>query len=192
MNDSFNYPLLTMQTGMRPMLAFREIFQTLQSTICRSPNEEESHFGSTFRYNLEVSLSDTTILMVYALTEGFFFEEYDFYFDGKEPKNLAKAIDGLFKHLDIHDSELISDAKFICELRQTRNAITHRNGILKDAEKQAIHDTFKDKISTSNGYPYATIETLSFLLDTGIRLISKYCELALFRAANNAQYSTPT
>lgn len=166
------------------MSAFQEIFQTLLSTVYNNLDEKEVRFGSTFRRNLEISLSDTTILMVYALTEGFFFEEYDFYFKGNKPENLAKAIDGLFEHLNIQDSELIADAGTVSSLRQARNAISHRNGTLKDTEKQAIRDSFDGRISVSNGYPVAAVDALCDLVNTGNRLISKYSELALNRVAN--------
>lgn len=110
--EHFEYALFTMQTGHRPLSAFQEVFENLVSTVISGLDELEAESGGTAHRNLKIALSDTAILMVYSLIEGFFFEEYMYYFQSKqrEKVSLEKAIDALLKRLalDMEKNEAIN------------------------------------------------------------------------------------
>lgn len=178
MTDTFGYALYTFQTGGRPLSAFNELFEELASRLDSVGTDQ----GSSTQRSIEIALSDTTILMVYSIVEGFFFEEYCHYLGDKRPDNLQQAMDRLSKHFDICNPRFVENKERICSLRSARNAIVHRNGILKDAEKQLLASVFGNEISLSSGYAVANVELLRSILSTAHELLTVYSEVALSRA----------
>lgn len=188
-DNTFGYALFTMQTGHRPLSAFSEIFEHLVNSMVSRLDEIESESGSTRRRNLEIALSDTAILMTYSLVEGFFFEEYKFYFN-KEPKrgiNLETTIGDLLVHIGLSNNELVQHGVAqIPSLRAARHAIAHRNGVLNETERAEIQNHFGTKVDTSRGYPVATTEFIVEMIRLAEKLISTYSEAAL-NSATQAQ-----
>jgi hypothetical protein len=78
----------------------------------------------------------------------------------------------------------------MASLRIARNAIAHRNGALKDDEKVEIKKQFGTDVSTSLGYPVATIPSLIEIINKAEQLISEYSEAAV-RSAAQAQPIIP-
>lgn len=179
MQNTYGYALFTLQTGGKPIAAFELIFNTLTASITKNIDNIEKEHGSTLRKNLEIALSDTTILMVYSLIEGFFFEEYRYYFSNKTPKSLEESFDKLYKHFKLDNKELLKDINHIKHLREVRNAITHRNGCLRENEKQNILKNFKGEISIKHGYPLASLSFLKEIITIANKAISVYSQLVL-------------
>lgn len=188
-DDTVEYALFTMQTGHRPLSAFSEIFEHLVNSIVPRLDEIESESGSTRRRGLEIALSNTAILMTYSLVEGFFFEEYQFYFN-KEPKRgekLESTIGDLLEHIGILNNKPVQHGvSQIPGLRATRHAIAHRNGVLNETERDEIHNHFGAKVDISRGYPVATTQFIIEMIHLAERLISTYSEAAL-NSATQAQ-----
>lgn len=188
--DTFGYALFTMQTGHRPLSAFSEIFEHLVNSIVPRLDEIESESGSTRRRGLEIALSDTAILMTYSLVEGFFFEEYKFYFN-KEPnrgKKLESTIGTILEHIGILNNKPVQHGvSQIPGLRAARHAIAHRNGVLSEAEREEIQNHFGAEVDTSRGYPVATTQFIIEMIHLAERLISTYSEAVL----NNATQAQP-
>ncbi|MCG5501850.1 hypothetical protein [Ectothiorhodospira lacustris] len=192
-DDTFRYAMYTLQTGHRPLAAFAEVFDSLVSSMVPRLREIENESGTTSRRNLEIALSDTAILMTYSLVEGFFYEEYKFYFN-EEPKRGRKLEDNvrdILKRIGISNNEHIeSGVSQISGLRAARHAIAHRNGALKETEISELQEHFGPDVETSRGYPVATVRFAVQIIQASERLVTSYSEAA-FNSVIRAQQTVP-
>ena len=191
--DTFGYAIFTIQTGHRPISAFAEVFEQLANSLVSQFDAVEKESGSTKRQGLHIALSDTAILMTYSLVEGFFFEEYKFYFEKEPPRGekLEESIRSLLSHIGSPvDDRMEKGLSQLPVLRAARNAIAHRNGQLKEAEKSEIQKHFGAEMSTRQGYPIADILLLFTIIQSASQLISGF-SFAAVDAATAAQQSVP-
>ncbi|MGG7056524.1 hypothetical protein [Nitrosomonas sp. ANs5] len=189
--DIFGYALYTMQTGHRPISSFVDVFQHLAKSLVSQFDAIEKESGTTRREGLQIALSDTAILMAYSLVEGFFSEEYQFYFEKEPPRRqtLEDTIQELLNHIGASTDEQVNKGKSLLPvLRASRNAIAHRNGRLKETEKSKIQMYFGSRMCIRRGYPVANIALIFEILDTASKLISGFSYAAV-DAATAAQQS---
>lgn len=189
--DIFGYALFAMQTGHRPISSFADVFEHLAKSLASQFDAIEKESGTTRRNGLQIALSDTAILMTYSLVEGFFFEEYQFYFEKEPPRGqkLETTIQELLSHLGASVDEHINKGMSqLPVLRATRNAIAHRNGQLKEAEKSEIQRHFGSEMCIRRGYPVAEISLIFKIIHSASKLISGF-SCAAVDAAVAAQLS---
>ena len=190
-DDLFEYALFTLQAGHRPISAFAEIFEKIASSIVPRLEEIEEESGTTRRRGLEIALSDMAILTIYSLAEGFFFEEYEFYFKKQPRQSLEKVIAELLIKLNITDEKIDRYVGKLASIRGARNAIAHRNGRLKDDEKKEIGRLFGVEVCTSHRFPVASAKAIIQLIQDVEALVSTYSELALQSVSQAKQAVQP-
>jgi len=138
-------------------------------------------------------VSDTAIPMTYSLVEGFFFEEYRFYFSSEPQrgKKLEATIGELLKYIGIFNNYLIEKGvSKITGLRAPRHAIAHRNGAPKQTEIAELQEHFSSDVDTSRGYPVASVRFAIEAIQVAETLVSRYGKAAL-DSAERAQQSVP-
>jgi len=151
----------------------------------------EKESGTTRSEGLQIALSDTAILMTYSLVEGFFSEEYQFYFEKEPPRKqtLEETIQELLSHIGASaDEQIKKGMSLLPVLRASRNAIAHRNGRLKETEKSKIQRYFGSRMCVRRGYPVADISLVFDILHSASELISGFGYAAV-DAATAAQQS---
>lgn len=180
--DIFGYALYSMQTGHRPISSFVDVFEHLAKSLVSQFDAIEKESGTTRREGLQIALSDTAILMAYSLVEGFFSEEYQFYFEKEPPRRqtLEETIQELLSHIGASADEHINKGMSLLPvLRDSRNAIAHRNGRLKETEKSKIQMYFGSRMCIRRGYPVADISLIFEILHSASKLISGFSDAAV-------------
>jgi len=128
----WDYSHWSFRTGTRPFDGLEmmlENFIANINAITRHPDGSVSETKDTVARN---SISDTAIIMSYALLEGFFSEEYEYYLKQERPNELLAMINALLHKHDITLQDWKPRRKKIDMVRKLRNTVVHNNGVIKE------------------------------------------------------------
>jgi len=158
--NKFSYALYTLQAGTRTFDGFEILLESIIKNIDSITRREDGSFSHTQDITARNALSDTVIVMSYALLEGFFSEEYGFYIGGKKPKTLCDVICKLFNKYDIKIKSLDTRCKKINIVRMLRNSVVHGNGVIpKNFDKSECMEVLgEDVFQHGKGYPRISLD----------------------------------
>lgn len=183
-NKDWGFACLTFKTGTRTFQGLEMLLESVKDHFKDITSHSDGSFSDTNDLIARNSFSDIAIIMSYALIEGFFYEEYDYYIE-KKPRSLVDTIKDLTEKHCISLENWEHRSQKIDAVRKLRNAAVHGNGKKpsnidsKECEKLFGEDIFQ----ASNHYPQMSLEcALSLISD--FRQIAEEYACAVFKQSN--------
>lgn len=186
MEQHVNYDTYTFQTGTRTF----DGIEMLLSNMIENFKEVTSHSCGSFSDTNDIlgrnAISDTAIVMSYALLEGFFHEEFERYAQtekSKKPGDLSALIKTVSNARNITLKDWAERRKLIDLVRVLRNAVVHSNGGIDGSvyKEKCLKLLKEDAFEHNDGYPRLSFSGSLWLLKEFKSIADEYSEAVVGR-----------
>lgn len=180
----WDYAHWTFRTGTRTFQGVEIILENAIENLQKLTSHPCGTLSSTNDLIFRNAFSKISLTMSYALLEGFFIEEHDFYKKTNPPKKLIDTINGLLKAHNISLSDWKRRSQKIEMVRKLRNAEMHNNGVIRtNIDSKKCEELFGENVfQQSSSYPQLSLDAAISLIREFQAIADEYAE-AVFKAA---------
>lgn len=178
-----SFALHTFQVGCRPFQGVALLLENAIAHLDRLSSYADGTPSATYGLLARNTVSDIAIVMAYSLLEGFFHEEFSYYFKSKRiPLSPVGVINKITVRYGISLSNWKSRKKLIDSVRELRNAVVHQNGVVtKSWPRAKSEDLFGEDIFDGGRYPRLSPQAALNLLASFQSIADEYAELMMRR-----------
>lgn len=181
--DDASYALHTFMVGCRPFEGVARLLEVAIANLDRLSSHADESPSSTYDLLAKNTVSDIAIVMAYSLLEGFFYEEFSYYFKGEQiPSSPVGVINKITSRYQVSLDNWKSRKRLIDSVRVLRNAVVHQNGVTAKSWPLAkSEELFGEDIFEGRAYPRLSPQAALNLLDSFRAIADEYAELMMNR-----------